>query len=84
MYADQPISLKEKHLIIELTSKISYNSNLNRKIPSKKIQGTFLNEWWIDSPNLQFITSGEQLQKQMDLMFIYSDETEENQKVQNI
>lgn len=32
----------------------------------------------------QFTTSGEQLQKQMDLMFIYSDETEKNQKVQNI
>lgn len=32
----------------------------------------------------QFITSGEQLQKQMDLMFIYSDKTEKNQKVHNI
>ena len=32
----------------------------------------------------QFTKSGEQLQKQMDLMFIYSDKTEKNQKVQNI
>lgn len=44
MYADQLISLKEKHLIIELTLKISYNSNLNSKIPLKKMQGAFLNE----------------------------------------
>ena len=33
----------------------------------------------------QFTKSGEQFQKQMDFMFIYSDETEKkNQKVQNI
>lgn len=31
----------------------------------------------------QFIMS-QQLQKQMDLMFIYFDKTEKNQKVQNI
>lgn len=32
----------------------------------------------------QFTKSGEQFQKQMDFMFIYSDKTEKNQKVQNI